>query len=258
METIPILNTNIHSTTEEQLLKLSDVVLSNKEDCVVLVTPNIDHLVKLQKDIDFYDCYKRATWVVCDSKILLLCSKLLKRSLPETIPGSSFFTHFYQFHKNNMACKVFLLGAKEGIALQAQTAINDKVGRNIIVGAYSPSWGFEKNQQENKNIYKMIQASGANVVLVGVGAPKQEKWIFAHKEFMPNVKIWMALGATIDFEAGQVKRAPMWMRRCALEWFYRLLQEPRRMFKRYICDDLVFFVYFAKQLMGIYKDPFLK
>lgn len=258
METIPFLNIDVLSTTEKRLLNLSSEVLNSSNNSVVLITPNIDHLVKLQKDKEFYECYKKAAWVVCDSKILLLCSKLLKQSLPEAIPGSSFFTHFYEFHKNNEACKIFLIGAKEGVALRAQAAINEKVGRKIVVGAYSPSWGFETKQQENEEIYKMIQASGANVVLVGVGAPKQEKWIFAHKEHMPNVKIWMALGATIDFEAGQVKRAPMWMRRCALEWFYRLLQEPRRMFKRYICDDLVFFVHFAKQLLGMYKDPFAR
>ena len=73
------------------------------------------------------------------------------------------------------------------------------------MGAYSPSYGFEKEQNENEEIYKMINESGANVVLVGVGCPKQEKWIFTHKDKMPEVDIWMALGATIDFEAGNIK-----------------------------------------------------
>ena len=102
----------------------------------------------------------------------------------------------------------------------------------------------------------MINASGANVVLVGVGAPKQEKWIMKHKMNMPGVKIWMALGATIDFEAGNVKRAPMWMQKCALEWVYRMYCEPKRMFKRYIVDDLVFFWYYLKDILGLYKNPF--
>lgn len=102
----------------------------------------------------------------------------------------------------------------------------------------------------------MINDSSANVVLVGVGCPKQEKWIDKHKTKMPQVNLWMALGATIDFEAGNVKRAPKIFQKLALEWFYRFLMEPKRMFKRYFVNDIQFFYYFAKQLLGVYKDPF--
>jgi len=130
------------------------------------------------------------------------------------------------------------------------------VGREIVVGAMSPSYGFENKPEENELIYRTINASGANVVLVGVGAPKQEKWIFRHKSRMPGVDIWMALGATVDFEAGNVKRAPKWMQMLAMEWFYRFLMEPKRMFRRYFVDDVKFFLYFGRQLLGIYRNPF--
>jgi exopolysaccharide biosynthesis WecB/TagA/CpsF family protein len=144
----------------------------------------------------------------------------------------------------------------DGVAEKAMDRINSRIGRPIVVGAYSPSYGFEKKQDENEEIYKMINSSGANVVLVGVGCPKQEKWIDAHKAKMSGVDIWMALGATIDFEAGNVKRAPMIWRKMYLEWFYRFLQEPRRMYKRYFVDDPIFFWYLLKQLLGLYKNPF--
>lgn len=245
---IKILNVNILSTTRNELL--SDLKRG------VFITPNLDHLVKLQEDREFYNLYQRAEWVVCDSKILYLASKLLKNSLPEAIPGSSFFTAFYQYHKDNPDCKIFLLGAMDGVAQKAMECINQKIGRNIVVGAMSPSYGFEKKQEENELIYKTINESGANVVLVGVGCPKQEKWIFAHKDNMPSVDIWMALGATIDFEAGNIKRAPKIYQKLAMEWFYRFLKEPKRMFKRYFIDDMKFFWYFGKQLLGIYKNPF--
>lgn len=247
MEVSRILNADIQRIREQELLE------QLKEG--VLITPNLDHLVKLQKDKEFYDCYQKAEWVVCDSKILWVFSKLLKKSIPEAIPGSSFFTHFYEFHKDDPDCKIFLLGAMDGVALKAQERINEKIGRNIVVGAFSPSYGFEKKQDENELIYKLIEESGANVVLVGVGAPKQEKWIMTHKDKMPNVKIWMALGATIDFEAGKVKRAPKFMQKYALEWLFRIWCEPKRMFKRYFCDDLVFFWYLLKQICGRYKNP---
>lgn len=248
MDRISILNAEILNLTSKELLA------QMKKG--VLVTPNVDQLVKLQRDKDFYDLVKKAEWVVCDSKILLLCSKLLRKSLKEAIPGSGFFPQFYMLHKDDEDCRIFLLGAMDGVADKAMENINRKVGRNMVVGAYSPSYGFEKKQEENKDIYKMINESGANVVLVGVGCPKQEKWIFAHKDKMPCVDIWMALGATIDFEAGNVKRAPIIFQKLAMEWFYRFLMEPRRMFRRYFVDDVQFFWYFGKQLLGLYKDPF--
>lgn len=245
-----LLNINILSITQDRMLSTL-----NKG---ILITPNLDHLVKLQNDKEFYNIYQEAEWVVCDSKILYLCSKLLKHPLPEAIPGSSFFTAFYEYHKNDPNCKIFLLGAMDGVAQTAMNKINEKVRRPIIVGAMSPSFGFEKKQNENELIYKTINESGANVVLVGVGCPKQEKWIFNHKDKMPNVDIWMALGATIDFEAGNIKRAPIIYQKLAMEWFYRFLKEPKRMFKRYFVNDMKFFWYFGKQLMGTYKNPFEK
>lgn len=248
MNRIKILNIAIDNITQEELLA------QLKKG--VLVTPNVDQIVKMQSDLEYYEIVKKAEWCVCDSKILYLCARLLNSPLPEAIPGSSFFPAFYEYHKNDENCKIFLLGAMEGVADKAKNIINNKVGRDIVVGAYSPSYGFEKKQDENEAIYKMINDSGATVVLVGVGCPKQEKWIDRHKAMMPRVDIWMALGATIDFEAGNIKRAPMIWRKLYMEWFYRFLQEPKRMYKRYFIDDPIFFWYFLKQLFGLYKNPF--
>lgn len=248
-EVIRILNTDILSTTQSELLE------QLKEG--VLVTPNLDHLIKLQKDKDFYDAYQKADWVICDSRILYFLSKLLKQSFPEAIPGSSFFTAFYEYHKDNLDCRIFLLGAREGIAKKAMERINNRMGRIIIVGAHSPSFGFEKNEDECERLTQIINESGANVVLVGVGAPKQEKWIMKWKEKMTKVKIWMALGATIDFESGALKRAPAFYRKIGMEWLYRFFKEPKRLFKRYFVDDMKFFWYFGKQLLGKYHNPFV-
>lgn len=248
METIKILNAEIRNITSSELLE--------RMKKGVLVTPNVDQLIKLQKDKEFYDLVKKTEWVVCDSKILYLFSKLLRHPLKEAIPGSGFFPDFYMYHKDDENCRIFLLGAMDGVAQKAMENINKKVGRKIVVGAYSPSYGFERKQEENEEIHRMVNLSGANVVLVGVGCPKQEKWIFAHKEKMPEVDIWMALGATIDFEAGNIKRAPVIFQKLAMEWFYRFLMEPKRMFHRYFVDDVQFFWLFGKQLFGFYKNPF--
>lgn len=239
-----------------QSLKQNELLQEVKKG--VIITPNVDHLVKLQKDEEFYNAYQQAEWIVCDSKILYFLSKLLKKPLPEAIPGSSFFTAFYEYHKDNPNCKIFLLGAAEGIAVKAMERINQKVGRDIVVGAHSPSYGFEKKEAECEELIKIVNESGANVLLVGVGAPKQEKWIMKYRDRMPKVDIFMGLGATIDFEAGTLKRAPIFWQKIGMEWLYRCLKEPKRLFKRYFIDDMQFFYYFGQQLLGIYKNPFAK
>ena len=247
---ISILNIKIRNTNALSLLKnLGEGVL---------FTPNVDHLVKLQKDKEFYSCYQKAEWIICDSRVLYFFSHFLPESLDESIPGSSFFTSYYMYHKDDADCKIFLLGAKEGIAAKAMERINEKVGRQMVVGAHSPSFGFEKHEDECEELVHIVNESGANVLLVGVGAPKQEKWIMKYRDKMPGVKVFMALGATIDFEAGTLKRAPKIWQKIGMEWLYRCMKEPKRLFKRYFVDDMQFFYYFGKQLLGIYKDPFRK
>ncbi|KRD61877.1 glycosyl transferase [Flavobacterium sp. Root935] len=245
---IKILNINIQSLSKAELLK--------KLNKGVLVTPNLDHMVKLQKDKSFYNAYQKSDWVICDSKILLLVSRFLGRPIKEAIPGSSFFSSYCTFHKNNPDVKIFLLGAASGVADQAMLNINKKVGREIILGCHSPTFGFEKNDLECQGIIKMINDSNCNVLVVGVGAPKQEKWIIKYKDEMPSIDLFMALGATIDFEAGNIKRAPIFFQKFYLEWLYRFSKEPKRLWKRYFIEDPVFFYHLLKQKLGFYSNPF--
>lgn len=114
-----------------------------------------------------------------------------------------------------------MLGAAEGIAQKAMVNINRKIGRQIVIGAHSPSFGFERNEKECVELVDIINISGATVLLIGVGAPKQEKWIVKYRQQMPNVNLFLALGATIDFEAGTLQRAPKVWQKIGLEWLFR-------------------------------------
>jgi exopolysaccharide biosynthesis WecB/TagA/CpsF family protein len=250
MKKVRILNVEIDNLTVKELLQ--------NLTKGVLVTPNVDDLIKNHRDKDFHNCVIQATYTVCDSKIVLLASKFLGTPLEEVIAGSDFFPAFYMYHAQNEDIKIFLLGAKEGIGEQARININKKVGREIVTGTYSPPFGFEKDNTECQKIVKILQASDANVVLVGLGNPKQTKWIFNYKNQIPNITLFLALGATIDFEAGNIKRAPKRLRDLALEWLYRMFKDPKRLVKRYLVDDLPFFYYLLKQRFGLYKDPFEK
>ena len=222
----------------------------------VVFTPNVDHLMKLQSDPEFVNTYKDATYKLCDSKILFFISRFLGTPIKEKISGSDLFPAFYQYHKNNEDIKIFLLGARVGVALKAQEKINAQVGRTMIVGAHSPSFGFEKNEEECAKIIELINQSGATVLAVGVGAPKQENFISKYKDQFTNIKIFLAIGATIDFEAGNIKRAPKWISEIGMEWLYRLLAEPKRLWKRYLMHGPSFFWLVFKQKFNLYVDPF--
>lgn len=250
MESVYLLNVRIDNLTSKELLK--------RLTRGVLVTPNIDDIMKHQKDEEFHKDASMAEFSICDSRVVKLMSSIIGKPLKEAIPGSSFFPMYCDYHAKDENIKVFLLGAKEGVADMAKEKINGRIGRDIIVGTYSPPFGFEKDEKECLHIVDILNSSPANVVLVGLGNPKQTKWIYKYKDRLPNVDVFMALGATIDFEAGNVKRAPIFFQKFALEWLYRFLMEPRRLFKRYFVDDMQFFYYFMRQLLGIYHDPFKK
>lgn len=245
-----VLNIGILSIKKEELL----LQLGSG----VLFTPNVDHLVRLQEDREFYEAYQRAEWVICDSMIIYRLSRLLKEKIIEPIPGSTFFHEFCDFHRKDNDTRIFILGGKEGIPQQAQININERVGRQMIVGAYSPSFSFVEDRRESETLVNMIRESGATVLMVCATSPKQEVWIARYRYALPKVRLFMALGATVDFEAGSAKRCPLSIQRMGMEWFWRFCQEPRRLFKRYFVDDMKFFWYFGKQLLGVYQDPFVR
>jgi exopolysaccharide biosynthesis WecB/TagA/CpsF family protein len=247
-ERLNILNIQVDNITKQELLE------QFAEG--VLITPNVDHLMKLQRDKEFYQIYQKADYVTVDSQIVKMAMKFLGTPVKEVITGSGFLPSFYTYHKDNPNIRIFLLGAAPGVADTAMQKINHKVGREIVVGAYSPSFGFENNEEECQKIIDILNHSTANVLVVGVGAPKQEKWIYKYKDKLHQIKIYLAIGATIDFEAEKVKRAPVFMQKLAIEWLYRLVKEPRRLWRRYIIEDMPFFALILKQKRGKYVNPF--
>lgn len=236
METVKILNISIHNLSKGTLLE------NLRFTGGVVFTPNVDHLMKLRKDVELQKIYALADYRICDSRIIQYASYFLGTPICEKISGSDLFPAFYEYNKDDEAITIFLLGAGKGVAEQAREKINKKVGREIIVGTYAPMFGFENNEAECHKIIQKIRNSGATVVAVGLGAPKQEKWIVKYKpQLESQVKVFMGIGATIDFEAGSQPRSPQWMSQIGLEWLHRLIREPKRLWQRYLIEGMPFF-----------------
>ncbi len=252
MKTIPekisVLNIRVNNLTMDELL--------SKLDQGMVVTPNIDHFIKLQKDKIFYHTYQQADYTLLDSRVVYYMLRLFGCPIKGVIPGSDLLPAFCRYHRDNPDIKIFLLGSMNGIAHQAMTRINEKAKRAMVVDACSPSRGFDTQKAECRSIVEKINRSGANVLVVGVGAPKQELWLAKHLPETPNIKIAMALGATIDFEAGFRRRPHRYIQKVGMEWFFRFLSEPGRLWKRYFVDDVPFFWLFLKQRAGVYRNPF--
>ena len=251
MNTVNILNVAIHNLSMSELLEHLD------SSGGFVVTPNIDHLMKLRTDPELQEAYRQSDYRVCDSKIVQYASKFLGTPLIEKISGSDLFPAFYEKNRENSNIKIFLLGSEKKIAQQAQNKINQKLGREIVIDFHSPAFGFEKDYEECEKVIEKIRNSGATVLAVGLGAPKQEKWISKYKNQLPNIKTFLAIGATIDFEAGYKLRSPRWMSEAGLEWLHRLLSEPQRLWKRYLIESTPFFWLILKQkLQSIEKTSF--
>jgi N-acetylglucosaminyldiphosphoundecaprenol N-acetyl-beta-D-mannosaminyltransferase len=229
------------------LLSMSETVqiirqwmAADETECKFVVTPNVDHIVKVQSDIGLQAAYVKASLIVTDGKPVVWAANLLGVSVPGTVPGSDLVPAIFDdAQATQTPLTVFLLGAMPGVADRAKAAIHAKWPMVKVVGTLSPDFGFDKKEADSKAICSIVNASKANLLVLGLGAPKQEIWITRYAPLL-TVKAALCVGATIDFLAGEKARAPMWMRKVGLEWLHRMISEPKRLAKRYLVDAVVF------------------
>jgi N-acetylglucosaminyldiphosphoundecaprenol N-acetyl-beta-D-mannosaminyltransferase len=207
--------------------------------CHYVVTPNVDHTRLLHESAAFRDAYAVADMTLADGMPVVWASRLLGKPLPERVTGADLVPALFSAADESRPLRVFLLGALPGVADRAAAKIMARWQHVYVSGTYSPPFGFEKDAKQNNDILSRIAAAKCDVVVVGLGAPKQELWVHAHRERI-EARVALCVGATIDFLAGEVRRAPLWVQSAGLEWCYRLLSEPRRLFRRYAQDALLF------------------
>ncbi|TWT94082.1 putative N-acetylmannosaminyltransferase [Botrimarina colliarenosi] len=212
--------------------------------CRYVVTPNVDHAVMFQHDGRLRNAYRNAAMVVADGAPLVAVSRLLGKRLPERVAGSDLAPGLIAAASaaslsGERRMRVFLLGAGPGVADRAAFRIGQQWPGVDTVGTYCPPLGFEKDDAENERILQRIADAAPDVVLIGLGAPKQELWVARFHDRIP-ARVALCVGATIDFLAGEKKRSPAWMQRNGLEWLHRLASEPRRLAARYARDAWVF------------------
>lgn len=235
MEKQPLLNTYVNNVDmDETLSSIDKMILSGEKSYVVAI--NVDVVMKIEADQYLKKITDNADMVLVDGKPLVWISKWHKHPVKAKISGSDLVPLLCEKARDK-GYSVFIIGGKDGIADQAKANLEKNLPGINIVGTYSPPFGFEKDKNELEKINTMISNAHPDLLIACFGCPKQEKWIYENYQKY-DAKVSVCAGATVDFLAGNVNRAPRWMSEHGLEWFYRFTQEPKRMFKRYFVDDI--------------------
>jgi len=224
---------------DQAVARLQQWIAAPAGTCRFVVTPNVDHAVMLQHHAPLRRAYDDADMILADGFPVVLASRILGKPLPERVPGSELVPALFAARGPERPLRVFLLGAAPGVAERAAERIHQQWPAVRVVGTYSPPLGFERDQAENRRILDLVAAAAADVLVVGLGAPKQELWVHRHRQEI-RAPLALCVGATIDFLAGERTRAPVWMRKVGLEWFHRVVHEPRRLAGRYARDAWIF------------------
>jgi len=200
-----------------------------------VVTPNVDHVCMAETDARLRDAYDRATLSLIDGMPLLWLAKALGNPLPAKISGSDLLRPLMQ-RAAQEKWRVYFLGGRPGVAQTAAEILQKDYPGFEIAGIDAPPLGFEHNAEQSAEVLTKINQAKPHILFTALGCPKQEYWM-AQNVGSYGPAVALGIGATLDFVAGVVKRSPAWMSKVGLEWFYRLLQEPKRMASRYLVRD---------------------
>ena len=236
---ILVANVGFHNVTMEEAVTYIVQMAQKTEKPRYVCTGNLDHLVTLERDPEFRSIYDHSDLTLADGKPVVLLSHLSGgQPLRQRVTGSDLF---WELARASAATglRLFFLGGAAGAADLAKEAVVRRYPTAHICGTYCPPAEVFATDAEQLRIREAVQSAQPDILLVGFGAPKQEKWIAANKDLL-SVPVSIGVGGSFEMASGLVRRAPVWMQEAGLEWAYRFLQEPTRLWNRYFVRDLPF------------------
>jgi N-acetylglucosaminyldiphosphoundecaprenol N-acetyl-beta-D-mannosaminyltransferase len=205
-----------------------------------VITPNLDQLRLYHQRPELRPMYEHAGLVLADGMPLVWAGRLQATRLPERVAGSELI-YTLSAAAASAGRSVFLLGGNPGAAEQAGRELARRYPGLRVVGTHCPPFGFEKDEAQMRAIRDALAAARPDIVFVGLGFPKQERLIETLAPLLP-ASWFLGVGVSFSFVSGEIRQAPRWVRRVGLEWVHRMVQEPGRLFKRYVVHDLPFAV----------------
>lgn len=224
-------------TMSEAVEHILDLV-QNADAPQYICTGNLDHLALLQKDHTFQEIYSEAALVLADGMPIVWLSHLNPDTAPlaERVAGSDLLFELCRASAWT-GTRLFFLGGLPEAAERAAVVLRERFPGVHICGTYCPPKETFQTQAEQEKIAQKVRQAAPDILLVGFGAPKQEKWIARYKVVL-GVPVSIGVGGSFEMAAGMVRRAPRWIQKIGMEWGWRLMQDPKRLYKRYICRDM--------------------
>ena len=241
---VNILGVQISNISKENLLDAFTQRIQQKQKTQVCITP-VNSVLAAIKDPQVLSIYNASEYVLCDSTPIKWASYFLNTPIQERITGLDLLPNVVA-HCAEHNFSIFLLGASPGVANTLKEKIVSLYPNCKVVGIYVPPFMKVFSEQENKKMIDAVNATSPDVLLVSLTAPKQDIWI-AQNIHQVNAPIQIGIGGAFEVMAGLAKRAPKWMHAAGLEWFYRFIQEPKRLFRRYFIEAPLFIPLILKQ-----------
>jgi N-acetylglucosaminyldiphosphoundecaprenol N-acetyl-beta-D-mannosaminyltransferase len=241
---ITILNTPVDALSMENTLRIIDDSIKNKQT-IKHVVVNAAKLVNMQKDKKLFDSVVSSDIINADGQSIIYAAKLLNKKLPERVSGIDLMEKLVELAYLRKY-RIFFFGAKEAVLKKVISFYSKKYSPNIIAGFRN---GYFSASDE-MDIVNEISFSNPDILFVAISSPKKEIFLNKYKNNL-NVPFVMGVGGSFDVIAGITKRAPYWMQKIGLEWFFRFLQEPRRMWKRYLITNILFIYYIIKNKFSL-------
>ncbi|HEY0846549.1 MAG TPA: WecB/TagA/CpsF family glycosyltransferase [Noviherbaspirillum sp.] len=226
---------------EETLQRVERFILSGRPHQHGVI--NVDKVVKAARDDELRRILNACPLISADGMPVVWASKLLGKPLKERITGVDLFESIMQ-RAAKKGWRVFLLGAEEAVVSQVKHIYMMRYRGLSVVGYRNGYWAPDEERQ----VVEQIKAARPDLLFVAISSPTKEYFLGRYQEEM-KIPFAMGVGGTFDIAVGKTRRAPRWMQKAGFEWFYRFLQEPRRMFRRYFIDDVAFFWLFLKEAM---------
>lgn len=250
-KTLIILGVPFHDVTMAETLEYIDALVSRRKPAY-LATANLDFAAQASGDVELQRILFAAELVLCDGTPLVWASRWLQAPLRERVAGSDLLPHLFA-HSAKMGHRIFFLGATDDVLEITREKCEADYPGIRICGCFAPPFA-KLLDLDNEEIARRVREAKPDILLVAMGCPKQEKWIYMNYRSL-GVPCSVGIGASLDFVAGKFKRAPVWMRVCGAEWIFRLLQEPRRLFNRYLFDLLFFVKALRDQKRALHNRP---
>jgi N-acetylglucosaminyldiphosphoundecaprenol N-acetyl-beta-D-mannosaminyltransferase len=235
----------IDSVDFEQAVASVEALVASGEGGAVF-TPNVDHVMIAHEDVRMREAYARVDLSIPDGMPLVWASRLLRAPLPERVAGSDLVPALLE-RASERGWRVYFLGGAPGAAALAAEVLIKRLPALRIVGIDAPRFDPNAPAEDQADVVARVGEARPDLVFVAFGAPKQEIWIHRWRDEL-RPAVMLGVGASLDFLAGKIPRAPRWMAKSGLEWAYRLSREPKRLWHRYLVRDPKFLVVVGRAL----------